>query len=157
VVVGSMRSKGGRHAPSCRFRALKTASSGPDLTRAALTLAPPMRVATGALSNLICCPHYLDDLSITERGGEDRDREDALPVYRVALEESRNAFSDLMAEPEKTRRNALCWALPRLASQSSASPLGGQLGYSGGSCRLERWSLSWAWSSVRRTSRCHEN
>jgi len=47
-------------------------------------------------------------LPITERGGEDRDREDALPVYRVALEESRNAFSDLMAEPEKIRRNALC-------------------------------------------------
>ena len=78
-------------------------------------------------------------------------------MYRVALEESRNAFSDLMAEPEKIRRNALCWALPRLASQSSASPLGGQLGYSGGSFRFQRWSLSWAWWSVRRTSRCHEN
>ena len=32
VVVGSTRSKGGRHARSCRFRALKTASSRPDLT-----------------------------------------------------------------------------------------------------------------------------
>ena len=32
VVVGSRRSKGGRHARSCRFRALKTANSRPDLT-----------------------------------------------------------------------------------------------------------------------------
>jgi hypothetical protein len=31
--------------------------------------------------------------------------EDALPVYRMALEESRNAFAALMAQPEKIRRN----------------------------------------------------
>jgi hypothetical protein len=42
---------------------------------------------------------------MTERGGGERDREDALPVYRLALEESRNAFSDLMAQPEMIRRN----------------------------------------------------
>jgi hypothetical protein len=32
-------------------------------------------------------------------------REDAIPVYRLALEESRNAFAELMAQPEKIRRN----------------------------------------------------
>jgi hypothetical protein len=32
-------------------------------------------------------------------------REDAVSVYRVALEESRIAFAELMAQPEKIRRN----------------------------------------------------
>jgi hypothetical protein len=31
--------------------------------------------------------------------------DDALPVYRIALEESRIAFAELMAQPEKIRRN----------------------------------------------------
>jgi hypothetical protein len=31
--------------------------------------------------------------------------EDGLPVYRMALDECRSAFSDLMAQPEKIRRN----------------------------------------------------
>ena len=90
--------------------------------------------------------------------GEERDREDALPAYRLALEESRNAFSDLMAQPEKIRRNVgALLGFGAIDVSIFGFAAGRPTGISAGSSRLERCSLSWAWSSVRRTSRCHEN
>jgi hypothetical protein len=46
-----------------------------------------------------------DQRMVAEHGGEEPHRENALPMYRMALEECRNAFADLMAQPEKIRRN----------------------------------------------------
>jgi hypothetical protein len=124
-----------------------------SLARWPCNLRPPRLSRRTLVVSAIC-----DDLAVTEHGGRKRHPEDALPVYRLALEECRNAFNDLMAQPERFEGTSEpYWGLPQLASQFSASLLGGQPGYSVGFARLERSSLSLAWLFARRTSRCHEN
>ena len=84
-------------------------------------------------------------------------REDAIPVYRLALEESRNAFAELMAQPEKIRRNGVPYsASPALGFQSSALLLDGRIRYFSG-CRSVRSLASWAWLDAQLLSCGHGN